>query len=134
MSAENVELLRRAWDTFVRRDPAGLDFFAEEIVYEVEGPGPQTGIYHGREGYLRLLRAWTEVWGEYQLEPREFIDGGDDKVIVVAHQSGRSRMTQIRFENDNFYVYDVRGDKLARIRQVPDRATAFRIVAEETGG
>ena len=132
MSHENVDLVRGAWETFVKRDPAGLDYLADDLVYEIGGQSVQAGTYEGHEGYLRLMRSWTEVWTEFRLEPREFIDGGDDKVIVVARRSGRSRMTDLQFDDDVFYVYDVRDDKLARIREVEDRSTAFRIVADET--
>jgi ketosteroid isomerase-like protein len=92
-----------AWETFVERDPAGLDYLAEDLVYEVGGQSVQAGTYEGHEGYLRLMRSWTEVWTEFRLEPREFIDGGEDKVIVVARRSGRSRMTDLRFNDDVFF-------------------------------
>jgi ketosteroid isomerase-like protein len=133
VSRENVDLLRRAWETLVTREPAGLDYLAEDVVFEVINLSPQAGTYHGHEGYRQMIREWTEVWGEFRIEAREFIDGGENKVIVVARASGRSRMTEIPYAQDElFYVYDVRGGKLARIRQVEDRATAFRFVAEET--
>jgi ketosteroid isomerase-like protein len=134
MSRENVEMVTRVWETFVTRDPKGMDYLAEDLVYEIGGRSVQAGAYHGHDGYLQLLRSWTEVWTEFSLDPREFIDGGGDKVIVVAHRSGRSRMTGLRFESDVFFVYDVRDGKLARIREVEDRAAAFRIVADETTG
>jgi ketosteroid isomerase-like protein len=67
------------------------------------------------------------AWETFKRDP-----AGEDKVIVVAQRSGRSRMTDLQFDNDVFYVYDVRDGKLARIREVEDRPTAFRIVADET--
>ena len=132
MSRENVDLVQAAWETFLTRDPAGLDYLAEDIVYEVCGQSVVAGTYKGREGYLRLLRSWTEVWTEFRYELSEFIDGGEDKVIAVARRSGRSRMTGLQFDDDVFFVYDVRDGKITRIREVEDRPTAFRVVAEET--
>ena len=129
MSAEDVELLRRAWRTMVERDPSGLEYLAEDFEFHMSPElNLEPGVYRGHDAYRWLIRRWTEVWADFRLEPTEFIDVGRGKAIVVARGSGRSRMTGIAMENEIYYVYDIREGRIARIRQMADRASACRVV------
>jgi ketosteroid isomerase-like protein len=88
MSAQNVELIRRAFDAFNTRDlDAFLELMAPEVEFTpyeraLEGLGP----YRGHDG----VRAWWEdasaAFPEFQVEPREIRDLAD---VTVTH--GRLR-------------------------------------------
>jgi ketosteroid isomerase-like protein len=135
MSRENVELLRRAWETVNRRDASGFAYLDPDIQIEVSSEiAPDAGTYRGHEGYRAMLRQWFEAWEDVRYEPTEFIDGGDDLVIVVANMHMRARKTGLEMDSlPQFYVYTVRDGRITRLRQVPDRAAAFRLVGEESG-
>jgi ketosteroid isomerase-like protein len=135
MSQENVELLRRAWETVNRRDESGFDYLDPDIQIEVSSEiVPDAGTYRGHEGYRAMMRQWFEAWEDVRYEPTEFMDGGGDLVIVVANMHMRARKTGLEMDSVPwFFVYTVRDGRITRIRQVPDRAAAFRLVAEESG-
>ena len=40
------------------------------------------------EGVLESVGGWFQVWDDFQIEPEEFIDGGDH-VIAVVMERGR---------------------------------------------
>jgi ketosteroid isomerase-like protein len=130
MSEENLELLRRAWDTFVRRDPAGLEYLDDDIEWEL-GPEvlPDGGVFRGREGYRQVIQQWGGAWDEYRLEPVEFIDAPGNRVIVVTHQSGRSRATGITVENQPVYLYTVADGRITRIQHVRAVDEALRLAS-----
>jgi ketosteroid isomerase-like protein len=88
MSAQNVELIRRAFDAFNTRD---LDAFlelmdpeVEFIPYEraLEGLGP----YRGHGGVREWWEDASAAFPEFQVEPREIRDPAD---VTVTH--GRLR-------------------------------------------
>ena len=85
MSHENVELARRAYDCFNRRDwDAFVALADEEIVVESRLVAME-GAYHGREG---LRRWWTDVLGtfpDYTLEVEELRDLGE---VTLGHMRG----------------------------------------------
>ncbi len=127
-TTENIELLRRAWDTFVRRDISGLDYLHPELEF-VAGPEtlPDGGVFRGREGFREVVTQWASAWGDYRQEPREFIDLGDDRAIVVAHTTGRSRESGLEFEMDTAYLYTFAEGKILRIQTARDRTEALRL-------
>src|SRR5919202_6205337 len=117
MSEDNIELLRRAWESFMDRDVSGLEHLHPDLEFEV---GPETlpdgGVFRGVEGFREVVAQWAGAWGEYTQDPREFIDLGDDKAMVVAHTTARSRGTGIEFEMDTYYVYEFADGLIRRIR------------------
>jgi ketosteroid isomerase-like protein len=128
LSERNIEMLRRAWTSFVDRDISGLDYLHPDVEFEV---GPETlpdgGVFRGLEGFREVVTQWASAWAEYHQEPREFIDLGDDRAIVVAHTTGRSRGTGLEFEMDTFYVYEFADGRIRRISTARDRAHALRL-------
>jgi ketosteroid isomerase-like protein len=99
-----------AWETVNRRDASGFDYLDPDIQIEVSSEiAPDAGTYRGHEGYRAMLRQWFEAWEDVRYEPTEFIDGGDDLVIVVANMHMRARKTGLEMDSlPQFYVYTVR--------------------------
>ena len=89
MSRENVELARRAFDAYNRRDfPAFFALCDPELTYRNREDEPDVRLYQGLEDYKRYVESWLETFGDLQLEPQDFIDLGDE-VIAVAELRGR---------------------------------------------
>ena len=102
MSEENVEVVRRVTEIgeeALRRDDPGAGFdncvaeglIATNLEYQA---GTRGGIgvagiedVVGREGVVRFVRRWTEDFDDYETEYERFIDAGDDRVLVLAHQT-----------------------------------------------
>jgi ketosteroid isomerase-like protein len=112
MSQENVELIRRAFDTFNARD---LDAFLELMDPEVEftpyeraleGLGP----YRGHDG----IRTWWEeafaVLPDFRVEPREIRDLGD---VTLTHGRlrGEGASSGAVFDRELWHVAEWRDKK-----------------------
>ena len=45
----------------------------------------------GRAGFVQFVRRWTEDFDDFWTEYERFIDAGDDRVLVLTHQSGTGK-------------------------------------------
>jgi ketosteroid isomerase-like protein len=81
-----VEATRRIFETFSRRDVAGLlalcdpdvEFLPVTAMVAAEGKP-----YRGHEGISRYLADIARVWAELTVEPLEFHRAGEDTVVTV---------------------------------------------------
>jgi len=123
MSAENVEVLRRAIDAYNRRDlTEALAQMHGDVEWESGLPG--TTPYRGRDGVRRM---WEEVeiaWEALKLVPQRFIDGGD---VVVADCTlvARGRTSGSPVEGPQVGVVDFDGGLIRRVRLFTERAEAL---------
>jgi ketosteroid isomerase-like protein len=113
MSQENVEIVRSAFAAFEEGDlTAILDSAADDLItHRVE---PDNAIYHGKEGFLQGTADWIEGFEDWTVTPREFIDGGDS-VVVRVHQTARGEKSGVPVEGDIWFVFEIRGSKIARL-------------------
>jgi ketosteroid isomerase-like protein len=129
MSEENVEVVRAAWRAYEERGiDAALDFFSEECVSEDFPELPDRATYHGRDGWRQRDRQFRRPWADIVFEASEFIDTGDEVVMVTAmhgHGKGSEAPMQMTFA----FVYEVRDGSIVR-----DRAFTSRDQALEAAG
>jgi hypothetical protein len=102
-----VELVERALEHFVTTGEPPWDSFDEQIEVH-DHDTPDQGEYRGREGVGRWLTEWGAAWGEWSIEPQEYIDAGECVVAVLlmkadgtgqrrgARASGRDRLPGAR--------------------------------------
>jgi ketosteroid isomerase-like protein len=90
MSQENVEIVRDMWDAFLGNDPmSGLSFCDPDI--EWDGTNlPDGKVTRGHEAIVEHATRWGEMWDDWKMEPERFIDAGEDQVILVFREMGRS--------------------------------------------
>ena len=126
MSQENVEIVHQAWMDFKDGGTeATLDYYAEDCVCE-DVPGlPDRTIYRGREGVLERSRHFREMWRDFDLEPVEYIDAGDDVVVVVTAIRGHGRGSDAPIESGVAFVYDIRDGRAVRDRAFTSRSDAL---------
>jgi ketosteroid isomerase-like protein len=128
VSEENIETLRRAWESFTTRDPSGLDYLDPDVVFEVGAEFlPDGGVFHGHDGFREVVGRWAGAWDAFRNEAVEFIDLGRDEAIVVSETAVRSKDTALEFEWEIAYLYKLRDGKIVHIRQARDRAQALRL-------
>jgi ketosteroid isomerase-like protein len=98
----------------------------------VSGPGIE---YHGTAGGLEEGRVGRgvqqmrqvfdeddlETWDERRLVPQEFIDGGD-QVVVLQREYRRRRGSGVELVNDTAAVFEVRDGRVVRFQGYMDRA------------
>jgi ketosteroid isomerase-like protein len=87
MSQENVDAMRKVYEAMARGD-----FWAAREVLDTEiewsWPSSMSGLtgvktYHGIEGVEAATRDVFKAWEMFRQEAEEFIEEGDDVVVVV---------------------------------------------------
>jgi ketosteroid isomerase-like protein len=131
MSQENVELVREAFGSLLGGD---LEKTAQLVDPEVKFLGTVGGLEEGRvaHGLLQAVQTFwgeedLEAWDERRLEAEEFIDAGND-VVVLLHEYRRGRRSGIELETDTAVVCAVSGGRVVRIQGYMDRHAALEAV------
>ena len=117
MSQENVEIARRSVEAFVAGDWSAISEVIDPEVEWIETPGlgPDAATYRGVEEAREAMGSWTGMWTEYAFEVREYLDAGD-QVVVLGHESGRGRGTGVSVERELGQVHSIEGSKVKRVR------------------
>ena len=88
----------------------------------VEGAPDDSGPIHGKDAVRAWLQDWIDTFDEFWFEPVELIDAGEDTVVAVERFGGRAKLSGIEIDQTEAVVYSIRGGKLARCREYPNRA------------
>lgn len=75
-------------------------------------------VEHGHEGARRAMERWLESWDGYWLQPEEFIERGDE-VIVVVREGGRGSASGVEIERRYAHVWTFGGDRIVRLHAMP---------------
>jgi ketosteroid isomerase-like protein len=127
MSEENVEIVREAFEAFLGGDQEKT---ARLVDPEVEFHGTVGGLQEGQvaHGQSQIEHEFEEVdleaWEERRLEAEEFIDAGDD-VVVLLHEYRRGRGSGVELEAKTAVVVAVSGGRVVRIQGYMDRDAAL---------
>ena len=88
MAGENVELIRAGFELFRQ---GGLDALTPIVDPEIEVHADRSfavnsGTFHGIEGFTSWSQQWFEAWQEIDYQPLDFLELGEDIVIVPTLQ------------------------------------------------
>jgi ketosteroid isomerase-like protein len=127
MSQENVRIVREAFESFLGGDEEKT---AQLLDPEVEFHGTVGGLQEGQiaHGQSEIDQTFEsedlEAWEERRLEPEEFIDAGDD-VVVLLHEYRRGKGSGVELETETAVVVAVSGGRVVRIQGYMDREAAL---------
>jgi ketosteroid isomerase-like protein len=130
MSQENVAIVRDAFESALGGDQERM---AQLVDPEVEFHGTVGGLQEGQiaHGQSEIDQTFEsedlEAWEERRLEPEEFIDAGDN-VVVLLHEYRRGKGSGVELEADTALVVAVSGGRVVRIQGYMDRAAALQAV------
>src|SRR6478752_8953202 len=95
MSQENVEIVRRAYQSFNRgaapRDieplpnPEVESFFHPEVEFHTYPNAPEAGVYRGRDAVIAYNQRLFEQFESVRIELDEVLPAGD-RVVVISRQ------------------------------------------------
>jgi ketosteroid isomerase-like protein len=126
MSRENVEIVRQAWEAYMRHDnEAALALYhpEAELHHPLDG-----SVYEGVDGVRAFFRDWHAAWRELlSNDVEEWIDAGDD-VIAAMRIRARGRSSGVTVERREWDVWTLRDGKLWRLRIFTSRAEALEAV------
>jgi ketosteroid isomerase-like protein len=121
MSRENVELVKGGWQVF---DAEGLDawlerFVAPDAVYvqDASVAVPDLQTWYGWDGWRAALAVWWEEFDEWGVEVHDFLDAGDDRVVITWSDHGRGRRSGVLVERPGAFVHTVRDGRIVHTVQ-----------------
>jgi ketosteroid isomerase-like protein len=92
MSGENVEVVRRGFEAWTRRDlPALMTFYGSDAEVDwSRSRGPFKGVYRGRRGLEEFWNVLWSTWAESRIETHRIMETGSEVVVLnTAHFRGR---------------------------------------------
>jgi ketosteroid isomerase-like protein len=128
MSQENVETIQSVYRA---TDPWPLfDLLDEDVEVDFSThPLPDLPVFvHGKDAAVNWWRHYWGTWDEYVVEPIEFVDAGEEQVVVVQRERGRGRGSGVPFEFDAALVFTLRAGKAARVQFHRTREQALEAV------
>lgn len=148
MSQENVEIVRRMYPepapniVAVLADPnlleASRKFLAPIVWPDFETVGradwlPLAGtsgagseIAVGPEGFIRMFSDWLEAFESWEPHPVEFIDAGEDRVLVLLDVRAKSKTHQADLSFAGANLVTVKDGRVARLELFFDRESALK--------
>jgi ketosteroid isomerase-like protein len=129
MSQENVEIVRRMLEAFIRGDDDFGERFDADIEWTTAADEPDPQTYHGIEGIRSLMRVlFDELWErDFEVLSIEFIDA-DPHVVVPVRARVKARQSGVELEAEEVYVYELRAHKVVRVREYRTKAEALEAV------
>jgi ketosteroid isomerase-like protein len=127
MSQENVEIVRDAAAAFNRGNlDAWSEYWADDIDYRaVEGAPDDHGPLHGKDAMRAYALDWVHTFDDFRVEPVEFIEAGEGKVIAVTRISGRAKLSGVETDLTFAVLYTIRDGKITRGREYATRDQAL---------
>ena len=134
LQEEDFQVFRDLCDAFNGLGKSQLDdpFGAEPFRYLHEDvelqdyPGIPGATWH--EGHAGALQWTTNLWesfGDFYLEPREFIRAGRGRFVCVTATFGQGRRSGLQLGLTAYAVVTVEDDKIRRIAITADREAAL---------
>ena len=120
----SVELVKRSYEAFARDDMDGVlgDMHPDIEWHQAQGL-PHGGYYKGLDEVRRNIfdPLDAEWWDEFTATPDEFLDAGDE-VVVIGRYRGTAKRTGKTLDVPFVHVWTIAGDKAVRFRQFLDTA------------
>jgi uncharacterized protein len=124
MSQENVEIVRRIHERFLRGDyEAMFELIADDVEWDDSG-FPGGGKYHGHQGMSKASGRWFAAWDDYEVEFLKYFSAGD-KVVSLYRQRGRGKGSGITTEMEAAQVWTLRAGLVTKVEVFPDQTTAL---------
>jgi ketosteroid isomerase-like protein len=127
MSEENVELVRREFELWNRRDVDGaLEMAAADIVMDWSNSrGPAKGVHRGKEEVRKFWGSFLEAFDAMQWEPTEIIELNASQVLVVTHFQARGRGSGIEVDASGAQLWTVRDGEVQNVKLFQSKAEAL---------
>jgi ketosteroid isomerase-like protein len=129
MARERVEIVRRAYELFERRDIDGaIGLVAEDFelhLPDIYPEGPET--FRGRDGLRRWLAMVQDTWGEWRFDVERLIDAGE-RVVSLVRIVAEGGASGVPVDREVAHVWSFRGQEPLTATVYLDRADALRAV------
>ena len=121
----NVELLRRGYEAYNRRDfTAATEAFAEDIVWRI--PDPARAVLDGRAAVLGFFEQLAGQFVKHTIALEDAVEAPDRVVAFVTHTF--TRLDGATGTVDAVHDWRLRDGQLVSMREVAD-TMAFAVIA-----
>jgi ketosteroid isomerase-like protein len=133
-----VEIMRRIYEAFDLSQPGSVELDAPSdarvtdlIDPEIEWRGPRefpdlAEPVYGLQGMASYRAKIAEAIEDYRMVPEEFIDAGDDRVLVFSREGGRGRGSGAEVEtHPTAHLWTLRNGKAIRMQSYWERSDAL---------
>ncbi len=127
MSQENMEVVRKHIDAFVRDEQQALSYLDPSVVIDssrVGAPG-RPDLSYGHAEVAQFARRYIGAFEEYAYEVERLTDLGSGAVLAVVTESGRGKSSGAPVRRSYATLYTVIDRKIARITVFPSEALAL---------
>jgi ketosteroid isomerase-like protein len=125
MPDSNVELVRRGLDAVSSGDlEAVIRLLSDDVEIQSDVELPNSGEFHGHDGFLEWLTAWLDAWESFRVELREATAIGD-AVVASVRQFGTGRGSGVDVEMDIAYLFRFRDGAIVRVELYADSERAL---------
>jgi ketosteroid isomerase-like protein len=130
-----VELAESAIEAYRRGDVES--FFAlmdPEVEIFSDPEMPNSGTFHGHEGFARWTMEWLEAWETFELDPIGYEPVGECHALLNLRQHGIGKGSGIEVEMVVWYMAEFREGKAVRMHLYPTRERALEIAEAGEAG
>jgi ketosteroid isomerase-like protein len=141
MSQENVELVRTTWPNHVdmvellkdgRPPPKFTTAVAAdvEVMFRPNALGRSQPSYRGIDGFADGWRDWLEPYESYWIEVEDWIDAGDEDVLIPVRIRARTHRDGVVVEHSPAAICTVRNREIVRAVFYLDRGEALEAIGK----
>jgi ketosteroid isomerase-like protein len=125
----NIALVNHGLAAFSRGDfdAAVVDMHPDiewHVAFQLPDMPPDKTVYVGPEEIRRLWAAFRSAWERLTVDVEEVLEDSDDLVVVRARFVGKAGDSGIEVDRLIFYVFELSGGKLKRLRPFDTEAEA----------
>ncbi len=127
MSRENVEVVRRMLDAFLRGD---VETALASIDPQIEWDGtnlPDGQVGRGLDAIMDHITRWSDMWESWNVEVEQIIDAGPDHVVVFIRETGQSA-AGLDIDERHSELYKVRDGRIVSRKGFSDPNEALEAV------
>jgi ketosteroid isomerase-like protein len=130
---ENVEIVRERYGRFIGAGENPPEWYAPEFVWDMStfAGWPEKKHYPGAAGVEEFLSGWLEPWDDWRLELEELRPAGEDRVVAICRQYGRSSATRLETEMRFAQVWTLRDGRYTRMEMYAQPVEALRATGLE---
>jgi ketosteroid isomerase-like protein len=126
MSQENVEIVRRLFESFNSEDIERIvEYMHPDLEVEISAAvSAEPDTYRGPDGIRRYFDSFQDVMDEIRFEPERLWESGES-VVVDLLLTARGRQTSIPVEQRTTGIWTIRDGRVVAVRVYGSRAEAF---------
>ena len=127
MSQDTVEIVRRAYAVYDRRDVQGLQALCHEecIVHTVIEGRAEPQPFRGHDGIRAWIENENEVWESVKIDELDLREVGKDRVFTYGTAVLRGKGSGVELSLPVWSLVELRNGKVFRLRSYPNRAEAL---------